>query len=305
MARSRRVVVLAAVAVLVAASVAVFARTRPESATAELPVPGVAMPRFPDQGAWTIDGAIADTTAYQVPAPGGDNRFGFDACETPTLTQMRTWRQHSPYRTIGIYIGGVLRHCANAALKSPAWVTSVVIQGWHVMPIYVGPQAPCTGFRVTIDASKATADGTAAAKDAVARARDAGIPPGAPIYVDLEGWREVDPACDRAVRQYLTGWVGTLHEAGYLAGMYSPPWAGIRVAYEGLSDPTFRNVDAVWIAAWNGVPDLLGAAKDVPASLWAGGRAQQYRGDHDETWGGITINIDNNLIGGPVYPALR
>jgi hypothetical protein len=41
----------------------------------------------------------------------------------------------------------------------------------------------------------------------------------------------------------------------------------------------------------------------LPVSIWSQrSRIHQYRGDHDETWGGVTINIDSNYVDGPVYP---
>ena len=41
-------------------------------------------------------------------------------------------------------------------------------------------------------------------------------------------------------------------------------------------------------------------------ALWAEWqRAKQYRGDHDETWGGVTLNIDSDLMRGPIATVLR
>ena len=57
--------------------------------------------------------------------------------------------------------------------------------------------------------------------------------------------------------------------------------------------------DDVWIANWNG----LATTDDpyVPDSYWANHqRIHQYRGGHNETWGGVTINIDNNYLDGAV-----
>ncbi len=292
------VALVALLGLVAPASASVEAARHPRATTTRTTV-------VPSLGSWTIDDATAETVTPEVVPGAGPASVAFDTCETPTVTQMRAWRRNSPFGTVGIYIGGVLRHCANAGLRSPAWVSAVVVQGWHLLPIYVGPQAPCTSFRVVIDAAHANANGHAAARDAVKNARVAGIPEGAPIYYDLEGYRDVDAGCDLAVRQFITGWVDELHTAGYVAGLYSAPWAGIRVLYEGRADPSLHNVDAVWIAAWTGKPDPYGVTTEIPVTWWGGARSHQYRGDHDETWGGVTLNVDSNVVGGPVYPAVR
>jgi hypothetical protein len=33
--------------------------------------------------------------------------------------------------------------------------------------------------------------------------------------------------------------------------------------------------------------------------VWQNARIHQFRGGHDENWGGDTINIDNDQVGGP------
>jgi hypothetical protein len=54
--------------------------------------------------------------------------------------------------------------------------------------------------------------------------------------------------------------------------------------------------DDLWIANWNGRRDT--SDPNVPAGAWRNHRIHQYRGGHDETWGGVTINIDNNYVEG-------
>ena len=101
---------------------------------------------------------------------------------------MKDWLA-SPYRAVGIYIGGVNRACAQASL-TPGWIRAVQAQGWHYFPLYVGLQAPCgNGFRAsTISPSSAAAQGKAAADDAVAQAGDLGIPASTPIIYDMEAY---------------------------------------------------------------------------------------------------------------------
>ena len=88
--------------------------------------------------------AIAQIASRRSAAsPGGVfTGQGFDACSTPSSSQMSAWLAHSPYRAIGVYIGGASEaSCARGTL-SASWVARESAAGWHLMPIYVGRQAP-------------------------------------------------------------------------------------------------------------------------------------------------------------------
>jgi hypothetical protein len=50
----------------------------------------------------------------------------------------------------------------------------------------------------------------------------------------------------------------------------------------------------IWIADWNGKKDTTSTY--IRADGWPGRRLHQYRGGHDETYGGVTINIDSNVL---------
>ena len=53
--------------------------------------------------------------------------------------------------------------------------------------------------------------------------------------------------------------------------------------------------DQIWIADWNGRADA--DSEYVRDASWANHqRVHQYRGGHNETWGGVTINIDSNFL---------
>ena len=55
--------------------------------------------------------------------------------------------------------------------------------------------------------------------------------------------------------------------------------------------------DDLWFANWNGQANTTDPY--VPTSGWTQHqRIHQYRGGHDETYGGVTINIDNNYVDG-------
>ena len=114
--------------------------------------------------------------------------YAFDACNAPKIDSLAAWLA-SPYRALGIYIGGVNRACANNQL-TPDWTAAAVSTGWGLIPLYVGLQAPCVGQGglAKISPSLASSQGTAAADDADARASTVGLAPGSPIYFDMEGY---------------------------------------------------------------------------------------------------------------------
>jgi hypothetical protein len=224
---------------------------------------------------------------------------GFDTCSAPSLTAMRSWLA-SPYRAVGIYIGGINRACPDGNL-SAAWTASAVSIGWQLLPLYVGLQAPCVAppGLALIDPSNAASEGAAAADDAIARAAVFAIPPGAPIYFDMEGYNTNSPSCTQAVQAFLGAWVARLRSQGFLAGVYGSAASTIRDLIPSAGNPA-TGPDAVWIANWNGNATVFGD-KYVADGYWPNHqRIHQYAGGHRETYGGVTINIDTNIVDGPV-----
>src|SRR5438128_1984281 len=62
--------------------------------------------------------------------------------------------------------------------------------------------------------------------------------------------------------------------------------------------------DAVWIANWNGKTTVFGDPY-VADTYWPNHqRIHQYSGGHRETYGGVTINIDSNVVDGPVVTSV-
>jgi hypothetical protein len=243
-----------------------------------------------------------------VPPPAPPAGLGFDACETPSTAAMAAWRNFSPFTSAGIYIGGINRACRNRALDTQGWVQTVVAQGWRLIPIYVGLQAPCISFgsaQISRDLFTAIAQGVDAANDAANRALGAGLPGGAPIYFDMEGYNNTDAGCVVAVRGFIAGWTNQLRTLGFRPAMYSSLCSGIRDLAALYDDPNYPRLDAIWIAAWNGTPNIFGFGGSCPLSdsVWPfHQRIHQYQGGHNETWGGVTINIDRNAVDGPLAP---
>ena len=223
--------------------------------------------------------------------------YGFDTCKAPSTSALAAWLA-SPYRALGIYVGGANRACGDGNL-SASWVVSAVAGGWSLLPLYVGLQAPCVGQSglQKIDPALAPVQGAAAADDAVVRAGAFGLLAGTPIYFDMEAYKTSDALCSLAVQDFLSAWVAELHARGYVAGVYGSAASTIRdlAALAAGAAP-----DAVWIANWNGKQSVFGDPY-VPDTLWPDHqRLHQYRGGHPESYGGVTLTIDNSIVDAPV-----
>jgi hypothetical protein len=226
-------------------------------------------------------------------APGGVfTGLGFDACQTPSQTTMTDWLQ-SPFGAAGVYIGGANMACSQPNLTA-AWVSAQTVAGWHIIPIYVGLQAPANSCGCApISTTEAVAQGSAAATDAVTSAEAIGIGPGNPIYDDMEAYSRT-VTNTTAVLAYLGAWTATLHADGYVSGVYSSDSSGILdlVAQYGT---TFAEPDDLWVANWNGAESTVDA--NVPVTDWPNHqRLHQYRGAHDDSYGGATLNVDSDYV---------
>lgn len=219
---------------------------------------------------------------------------GFDTCAAPSASAMTAWSA-SPYRAVGIYIGGENRACAQANL-SAAWVSARVAAGWHLIPTYVGLQAPgaCSGCKA-IDPNKPAAQGAAAANAAADQAQALGIPPGNPIYYDMEAYARGGSRTS-TVLAFLSAWTSQLHALGYISGVYSSASSGISDLVDSVGSKTVEP-DDIWIADWNGKQTTDDPY--VPAGYWPNSqRIHQYAGGHNETHGGVTLNIDGDYAAG-------
>ena len=249
-------------------------------------------------------GVVTEITPPLTLAAGGPSPFasttisthsGFDKCSAGTVAQMSTWWINSPYFDANIYIGGVARGCSQPNLTA-SWVTSIFGQGWRLIPTWVGPQAPCSTFTSKISTNTTTAfnQGVTEAASAISAANGLGLSTSI-VYYDMENYNSGDATCKAAVNSFINGWVQRLHSSSFQAGVYG----SATDANSGWA--TIANVpNDVWIALWNGVASTTGLSP-LPDSLWSNSqRIHQYAGGHNETWGGITFNIDNDIENGRV-----
>ncbi len=220
--------------------------------------------------------------------------LGFDVCSTPSTTAMAAW-ESSPYRAIGVYLGGANIACSQSNLTA-AWADEETATGWHLILIYVGLQAPRNECGcAAISSGSAASQGAAAASDAIARAQLLGIGSGNPIYDDMEAYSHTS-ANASAVLAFLSGWTAELHSQGYLSGVYGSAGSGIADLVSNYGSG-YAEPDDLWIADWNGHQGT--SDPSVPSSYWsAHQRIHQYSGGANERWGGVTLNIDHDYLDG-------
>jgi hypothetical protein len=222
---------------------------------------------------------------------------GFDACTAPSLKAMRAWR--SRYSVAGIYIGGANMACDYGNLTA-SWVRSAIRMRWGLLPVYVGLQAPCYGYGSMINARKAGAQGQAAALDAARDAATFGLRSGSPVYYDMEAYNETNRKCVSAVLTFLSSWTRTLNAKGYVSGVYSSADSGVQNLQSAAVSHAVVEPQAIWFALWDDKPNLTGAPV-LGARPWTlGDRVKQYAGGHTVKIGGYSLDIDSDLVGGPV-----
>jgi uncharacterized protein YraI len=250
--------------------------------------------------------ALADpATTVSYPARASATMYtglAFETCAAPSLAAMQAWSA-SPYRGVGVYIGGVNRTCAQPELIV-AWVSAVSQLSWRLLPVYKGLQPQCGGKatdqKISLTPATAASQGTAAANDAAARVRALGMVEGSAIYNDIENYNSANTACRASVLTYLSAWTRRLHQLGYVSGVYANLASGAPDMSSVYFSASYARPDALWLARYDLNPSLTGWA-GIPDTRWsANQRAKQYRGGHNETYGGVTINIDNDNVSAPV-----
>lgn len=262
--------------------------------------------------------AALGTVGLAVPAPAQADvtvtprnftGYGFDQCLAPSQKAMDAWLTSSPFWAVGIYISGTSRACRSQPHLTRSWVSTQLGNGWRLLPITLGPQASCNprfprySDDVRIDPSSsrnyraARRQGKAEASDAVAAAKVLGIGKGSTLWYDMEAYDLANTSCRESALWFTSAWTRQLHRDDYVSGVYSSAGSGIRALDDARVErpSTFALPDRIWIARWDGVANT--ATSYLRGDGWLpGGRVKQYQGGHDETWGGVTINIDRNWL---------
>jgi probable HAF family extracellular repeat protein len=253
------------------------------------------------------------------PTPTKNTRMGFDISLAPGVTVMQAWWNSSPYYEIGIYPPGAVNRRKSDKLNvnllgsnGPLWISAITSQGWGVIPLWVGLQAPCVDVKYktfSLDTGTASQQGATEADSAVAHAKKLSAQLPAVIYFNMEPYSPTTiQGCSAAVQAFLGGWVSELHAKGYTAGVYG-------TAAEVAND--FAQVtplpDDVWITATveaGAVPNVSiwglkssGVAlcdpftKSACPTLWNNSqRIHQYIIEDDQAYGGQPLTVDPDVI---------
>ncbi|OGO32003.1 MAG: hypothetical protein A2Z16_16755 [Chloroflexi bacterium RBG_16_54_18] len=252
---------------------------------------------------------VNETQPAQLVVNPGKRTFlttgqGFDKCEIPTPDKLQAWIRNGPYSAVNLYIGGAARSCSNLAL-SATYISQLSQQGWKFIPTWVGPQASCYSrpiARMSSDPVVSRQQGITEANAALDKAFDLGLTladrTGTVIYYDLENYDITNTPCHESAKAFIEGWSSQVRARGSIAGVYS--LGPILNAYYSLPEKP----DVIWPAHWH-----LPYEYDPDATVWdvymlsnsfwsSRERIRQYAGGHTETWGGISITIDSNVLDG-------
>ena len=226
---------------------------------------------------------------------------GFDTCAAPSTSTMGAWWSGTPWAFVGVYIGGSARGCSQPNLTS-SWFNTTNAQGWRYELIWVGPQAPCTTFasRMSYDLNTAYQQGKNEADSAynALSALGFGTAQGTPVVYDLENYPN-SSSCRAAVKSFMQGWVDQLAVApAQVSGVYGSACGSYLADFASIARPPAYIVPADW--DYNPSTSAMAC---ISGGSWTNHqRIKQYEGGHNETWGGVTINIDSNCANGPVAP---
>jgi hypothetical protein len=231
---------------------------------------------------------------YEV---GIDQHLGFDSTNVLSKDDMGIWWKDSPYYDVEIYLPDTSRkpplhnrHNDPSLLgkKGLAWVDAVIGQGWGIIPIWFGLQAPCANDKfntyINVDTKEAAKQGVEQADLAYDSATTLGLD-GRIVYFDIEPYSTSSPKCSAAVSAYVGAFVQEMHEkAGGSVGVYANVDAAPVDIYNTSPRP-----DDIWIAnnsgrvtVWNLGEGKLGKTLSTKMTddLWPNKqRMHQYRID--------------------------
>jgi photosystem II stability/assembly factor-like uncharacterized protein len=204
-------------------------------------------------------------------------RIGFDEHNVPTIAAMGTWFDMSPFFDVGIYVGGV-NYCyesKGSCLRSDpnltaTWVTQAGGEGWGLLPLWVGPQAPCvdSSHFAEFTSANAASEGMSNADGAAAAMTALGLSDTV-VFYDMENYTSTaGDSCSLAVRAFLSAWVQEMNTDGFqTTAVYGNP---------GPAENDFSQIPGltqVWITS----PPIPGDPPRV--TIWGLGSGSNALGD--------------------------
>jgi hypothetical protein len=254
-------------------------------------------------GRWHADsGHLPLVASFTAPARASDgisHGEGVGSCGFTTSSAYDFWH-NTPYYNMELYMGGDEAACP----VSSSFESTTRGYGWHFMPLWVGPQAPCTSFGNVFSTNTSTAYSQGMSQEnSMANAMRAwGMSAtGAPVIYDLEGYNTSDGTCVNAAKSFIAGWD---HDARIsptqVPGVYGSTCGSDLTAFASLGSDVPSFIDG---ADYDGNKNTT-AMLCVPSGDWVySQRLKQYQGDHYETWNGVTVSVDSDCANGPMYPS--
>jgi len=244
--------------------------------------------------------------ATTPPKAAAGTHLMVDLASAPSLRTVRSWQRTSPYRAIGVYVHVAHavddRHDKVQRHLTASWVKQVQAGGWHVLPIYLGAQAPARcqlGRFHAMSASPLAAQrqGIAAADVAARSTARLGLTT-VPVMYDME---QYGAGCGNAVRAFFLGWTARLHQLGRLSGIYGAPTSLGRDLLG--AGPDYARPDVLWSVTANGVAST--ALHELPRQAWRGQRANQFALDVTRRYGGHRLAVDDSAVDDGVWTLVR
>jgi hypothetical protein len=218
---------------------------------------------------------------------------GFDTRDFPGLDAMRVWMRESPYVWVGYYLPSPCFAGVTWTGNRPA----LEALGWGLAVLYVGQQAPGStpnsGRAGAPDCGKkplTAAQGETDGEQAAAIATADGFPAGSTIFLNVE---RADPF-PAPLGEYVRGWSRRVLARGFVAGLYVHKLNAdtlSAIQRETFTVAGVRLTPPLWVA--NSIGFALGK---LPAeSGYSLATVWQNPSDASETWGGVTLRIDQNV----------
>lgn len=251
-------------------------------------------------GATSAHAAVTPNTAF--------SGKGFDVCNAPSDAQMDDWYAHSPYRGVGVYIGGSGYLCKTPDSPSGGytaeWVQHQAAAGWAMWALYAGKQGP----DLIAPGADPAAMGAADAADAVKQMQALTFGDDATIFVDLEPYHE--DATAAAVNTYLKSFAAAVAQSNtangtkFKVGLYgtsSDHKAGHSAIGDAAADPVLRTqLAAVGIAGYTDDQANFNATTNdayLDPALWAKHqRIHQYMAEVPRTFGSTALTVDEDQV---------
>jgi hypothetical protein len=118
----------------------------------------------------------------------------------------------------------------------------------------------------------------------------------------MEAYNESKASCVSAVMTFLDAWDRQLQASGYVSGVYSSAASGVTnlQSTKTIGGHAMAEPQAIWIALWDNALNVTGSPY-LSSAVWpATARSKQYAGPKVVKIGGYTLDIDSDLVSGPV-----